>query len=80
MGIRSSKLASLIAPQHYESDFDLGSRERPGESMVKKHRAKITEFIGKDTFMQTSGGRSGTSWALTHDAKVYGLVNQKHID
>ena len=79
LGIKASKLASLIAPQHYESDFDFGSREKPGESMVKKHRAKITKIIGKDIFMQTSGGRSGTSWALTNDAKVYGLVNQKHL-
>jgi hypothetical protein len=78
-GAKAAELASLISPQNYETEFDGGSREKPGASAVKKHRARIKDFFGKDLFVKTSEGRARTNWALSSDVKIYGLVNQKHL-
>ena len=78
-GVKASDLAEMISPTNYETNSDVGSREKPGESMVKQHRSKIKEILGKDVFVQTTAGRAGASWALTKDAKILGLVNQKHF-
>ena len=58
--------------------LDVGSRESPGKSRVRKFRTKIEEIIGKDIFVQTAAGPKA-SWALTKGAKIFGLVNQKHF-
>ena len=79
LGAGSAEMAASVGPANYESVSDSGSKEISGESTVKKLRKSMNEWVGKELFVQTSKGRSGSSWALKSDVKIFGMINQKFL-